>query len=758
MSWPDDQAYNEAIQNPRICFSDAELRSGTVGALPTGLPRVMSGNFASVYQIKCPQRTWAVRCFRREITDQQARYAAIGDHLRKVSLPYVVAFEFLREGIRVGGRWLPILKMEWLGGQCLDQYVKQHLDRPDVLLRLSRDWLAMTQSLQRAQVAHGDLQNGNVLVVGGALKLIDYDGMYVPALAGRPSSERGHPDFQHPARSDSDFSLQLDAFSAWVVFSSLLAVSVAPYLWDMLNAGGDKLLFGREDFAEPGRSPALAALRQSGSEHLVRLAEELEMSLRGSPRQVRPLDALYVPRERPRQAAGLPEWVREHVDTHTRPIVSSVEPISGEQHGAEWLIDHLVQSALPASASFGRWLIFERMCAFLALLSSGVCAFGTAIGAISPSYAGAAAASIFTLVLSVLIARYRRIDVVRQRGQAVNSLRSARHRERAAQAAVDQHARTCATEDEERRKRSSAPQTRLNDIQREHAAATLAAQRDTNAGIASLTEQRRKLADREATELRAAEARGNAALGPLMSEFNGLQSAEQLERARALQAIQAAHVTAWLSRVSIAGTYFPQIGSSVKESLRISGISTAADVSRLRTYKVYGVGDKRKRVLLDWRAEIEKRARQSMPTSLPPLDEQRIRSTFSQRAQSLQAQIADQRRQLESSKRAIQDQHRAHLSRLDAEIASARARGDQQIAQLRARLQSEAERYQAELRKLNDKHAAERAASAGERARLERVVFQERFAVAQAERESRRFQSITFPNYIGRIIGVRRAG
>jgi hypothetical protein len=650
--------------------------------------------------------------------------------------------------------------MEWLAGQCLDQYVKQHLDRGDVLLRLSREWLAMTQALQRAQVAHGDLQNGNVLVVRGALKLIDYDGMYVPALAGRPSAERGHPDFQHPARSNADFGLQLDAFSAWIVFSSLLALSVAPYLWEMLNAGGDKLLFGREDFAEPDSSPALAALRQSGSEHLVRLANELDASVRGSPRHVRPLDALYVPREQPRQAAGLPDWMREQVKPPipARPASGSVEPAPGDQRGAEWLIDHLVPSASPVSAGFARWLLFERMCALLVMITSGACAFSTATGTVSPAFASAAAASALVLVLFVLIARYRRMDVVRQRGLAATSVKVAKHQQETAHAAVEQHRRKLASEDEERRKRTSALQARLSEVQREHGVATLAIQRDASSGITLLTDRRRNLADQQANEVRAAEARTNVALGPLTSEFNSLAAAEQAERSRALQATQAAHLTACLSRVSIAGTYFPQIGRSVKDSLRASGIVTAADVGRLRTYKVYGVGDRRKRTLLDWRAELEKRARQSMPSSLSVHEEQRIRSTFVSRAQSLQLQIADQRKQLDSAKRSIQQQYQAQLSRLDAEIASARARCDQQVAQLRARFQADEQRLHAELKTLNDKHAAERAAAVGERSRLERVVFQARVVTAQAEREIGRFRSITFPKYVARILGLRRAG
>jgi thiamine kinase-like enzyme len=44
------------------------------------------------------------------------------------------------------------------------------------------------RALNRAGVAHGDLQHGNILVANGKPKLIDYDGMYVPALRAYPDN------------------------------------------------------------------------------------------------------------------------------------------------------------------------------------------------------------------------------------------------------------------------------------------------------------------------------------------------------------------------------------------------------------------------------------------------------------------------------------------------------------------------------------------------------------------------------------------
>ncbi|MBX9723714.1 MAG: hypothetical protein K2X81_20075, partial [Candidatus Obscuribacterales bacterium] len=62
MSWPSPQDYNEAIQNPHLCFSDEELRNGKAVLNALGLPQPNSGNFASVYRVRCDGKDWAVRC------------------------------------------------------------------------------------------------------------------------------------------------------------------------------------------------------------------------------------------------------------------------------------------------------------------------------------------------------------------------------------------------------------------------------------------------------------------------------------------------------------------------------------------------------------------------------------------------------------------------------------------------------------------------------------------------------------------------
>lgn len=260
MTWPSPQEFSEAIQNPKFCFDDPELKAGSPQSNAMGLPIPSSGNFATVYRMRCGAKEYAVRCFINYHPDQEKRYQKISDHLLKTQLKYMVPFEFQAKGMRVNGKFYPIVKMAWISGDRLDQYVYRHLNSPAKLLSLASEWLHMCRILRASKIGHGDLQHGNVLLANDQLKLIDYDGMFVPSLQGSKSHEVGHRNYQHPHRTGADFADFIDNFSAWVIYTSLLALSRDPQLWATTKAGDESLLFKQEDYKSPQSSAVLKAL------------------------------------------------------------------------------------------------------------------------------------------------------------------------------------------------------------------------------------------------------------------------------------------------------------------------------------------------------------------------------------------------------------------------------------------------------------------------------------------------------------------
>src|SRR5262249_42285281 len=263
MSWPLSQDYNEAIQDPQHSFRDPELRAGEAAVNALGLPMPRSGNFADVYEFRCPQsgNTWALKCFTRHVSGLQMRYAEISQHLAAANLPFTVDFTYLHQGIRVRGEWYPLLKMRWVEGPTLNEFVRNHLDKPQMLDLLCQLWQRLARRLREANVAHADLQHGNVLLVPGskagalAVKLIAYDGMWGPALASTPSGEVGHPAYQHPQRlRDGTYNPEVDRFPHLLTYTALRALRVGGRaLWERYD-NGDNLLFRQKDLEAPQQS------------------------------------------------------------------------------------------------------------------------------------------------------------------------------------------------------------------------------------------------------------------------------------------------------------------------------------------------------------------------------------------------------------------------------------------------------------------------------------------------------------------------
>src|SRR5688572_16774349 len=124
MGWPQAVEYNNAIQNPDHCFRDDDLKQGQPAMNLFGLPLSWSGSFATVYKIVCPDKSnWAVKCFTREVKDLQDRYHQISKHLEENPRRFAVEFHYLPQGILVRDQWYPALKMRWVEGFTLNEFL-----------------------------------------------------------------------------------------------------------------------------------------------------------------------------------------------------------------------------------------------------------------------------------------------------------------------------------------------------------------------------------------------------------------------------------------------------------------------------------------------------------------------------------------------------------------------------------------------------------------------------------------------------------
>ncbi len=279
MQWPTPQDYNETVQSPDFCFDNQELQQGAPETNAMGLPKPICGNFASVYQFQCPNRNIAVKCFLRNVYNQHARYGNLSQFTAFNHVSTLLEFEYLLKGILVNGNWYPIVKMPWVEGHTLDQFVRKNMHNRQQLDRFQAQFTDLVLELERNDIAHGDLQHGNIIVRNKDLMLVDYDGIYVPAMAGEQANELGHVNYQHPQRSAEHFDATIDRFSAWIIHHSIYVLRLDPTLWQRHAGGDERLIFSAADYKNPEGSRLLGELMRHPVPEINKRAHEIKKLL-----------------------------------------------------------------------------------------------------------------------------------------------------------------------------------------------------------------------------------------------------------------------------------------------------------------------------------------------------------------------------------------------------------------------------------------------------------------------------------------------
>ena len=305
MSYPSFEEYTDALRMPPgAVFQDPLLAGGSVRRNSAGVPFARSGNFALTYEVTVNGSRYAVRCFHKESDSLERRYEAIARKLTSIASPWFMDFDFQPAGIRTESGEFPIVRMRWAEGCSLAQFISEHRDEPRALLQLRETLRELARHLQAHDIAHGDIQPGNIIVRSATdLKLIDYDGMFVPELEPWGSTELGQRNFQHPGRSWLHYDERLDRFSFALLDVALEALAMQPALWELTGSDEAGIVLRASDFADPAASTAFGVLAELDG--LAVRARQLAAVCRSPFERVPALDDFLAGRRIPAAASAL---------------------------------------------------------------------------------------------------------------------------------------------------------------------------------------------------------------------------------------------------------------------------------------------------------------------------------------------------------------------------------------------------------------------------------------------------------------------
>ena len=234
-----------------------------------GEPYRSSGAFAVVFKMKdeATGRQYALKCFTEEQAGREEAYRMIAEELENIGSQYLTGVQYLDKELFVDSQCtdeteFPVLLMDWVDGVTMDAYIAENYTDNYAMSMLCYQFCRMASWLRSQPIAHGDIKPDNIMVrADGSLVLVDYDGMFVPAMKGRKSPTIGTRDFSHPLRTADDFDETIDDFSLASIALSLKAIALKPALLDEYGAP-DRLLFSASDYSNPAASRVLSAMNE----------------------------------------------------------------------------------------------------------------------------------------------------------------------------------------------------------------------------------------------------------------------------------------------------------------------------------------------------------------------------------------------------------------------------------------------------------------------------------------------------------------
>lgn len=259
MNYPLASEYIHSIKLAHNNFSELNYLQPIVKS--DGTPFFIKGDNSVVFKMHDSNtgKLYAIKCFTIDQDNRDTSYKLITDQLKELNSSHIIPFQYFEKEILVNSEEcqetrFPVLLMEWVEGVTLNKYINEIIDNQRALEFLTYRFGQLAQWLISQPFAHGNIDLNNIIVKDDdSLVLIDYDGMYVPAMKGQRTREEVSPYFRHPLCEYRNYDENIDDFSLITILLSLKIISQKPSLFRN-RADTNHLLFAETDLDDLTKS------------------------------------------------------------------------------------------------------------------------------------------------------------------------------------------------------------------------------------------------------------------------------------------------------------------------------------------------------------------------------------------------------------------------------------------------------------------------------------------------------------------------
>jgi len=281
-NWPASTDFSDAIQNPKVCFIHPKFSKTKIvpSKIRQGLPFSIEGSFAIVYKVSDGNQFYAVKCFTSPPHGFENQ-EKLTSFFHKNNLDFVIDYDTNVEIQTISGTY-PTLVSSWVKGKTLLEFLEDSSQKN--LLKsqakiLAKNFREIVDNMESLKMAHGDLSGKNIMIESNMrIKLIDYDGIYIPEFKNQDVKESGTKHFQHQSRLDGKISLfdeTMDRFSALVIYLSLLILSEKPNMFKIYHDESN-IIFNQKDLNDPDNSKIFNELSSISNPEIKKLTNQLK--------------------------------------------------------------------------------------------------------------------------------------------------------------------------------------------------------------------------------------------------------------------------------------------------------------------------------------------------------------------------------------------------------------------------------------------------------------------------------------------------